>query len=240
MPNANKDIDLSKILPDIENARKKQYLFLREAVWKHMEAQRSISIFSITATLTLYSFIFMSKIKSPYSFLMAFVIILPFSYKEMSHNRSVAYIAAYQIVCLENNHNILNSFSWETDFFLLNKKKMISENNQLLQYVVDCEFVGLAIMSYVLFAYYYYTFYYTFNINHLLSRNNILFVIISIIVLFLTYNIFTISKSYNHYIMSTEYYIEKWLRFMREEGKIDQKTYKAKKNELILRFRQNK
>ena len=40
--------------------------------------------------------------------------------------------------------------------------------------------------------------------------------------------------------MSTEYYIEKWLRFMRDEGRIDQKTYKVKKHELISRFRQSK
>ena len=238
MPVTNKDIDLSKILPDIEHARKKQYLFLREAVWKHMEAQRSISIFSITATLTLYSFIFISNIKSPYSFLMAFFIILPFSYKEMSHNRSIAYIAAYQIVCLENNHNILNSFSWETDYFLLNKKKMVSVNNPILKYLVDCEFVGLAIMSYLLFAYYYYKFLHNFDIKHLLSMNNIWFVFISFIVAFLTFNIFSISNSYNHYVGSIEYYIKKWLRFMREEGRIDQKTYVAKKYELISRFQQ--
>ena len=107
-------------LKDIHGAKKAQYLMLREAIWKHMEAQRNISIFSVTTVLAFYTIVFSMNVTSPYIFLIPVILLIPFADKELDHKISISYLVGYQIVCLENNRNVAEAFTWETDFFLFN------------------------------------------------------------------------------------------------------------------------
>lgn len=103
--------DTKKFLKNIDDAKEQQYLMLREAVWKHMEVQRNISIYAITTVLAFYTIIFSVDVKEPYVFLIPIIVLLPFSYKELNHKISISYIAGYQIVCLENNKNVSKAFT---------------------------------------------------------------------------------------------------------------------------------
>ena len=62
-----------KFLKDIDNAKEQEYLVLREAVWKRMEAQRTISSFVFTTTLAFYTIVFAAGIKIHYVFLIPFL-----------------------------------------------------------------------------------------------------------------------------------------------------------------------
>ena len=145
-----------KFLKDIDNAKEQEYLVLREAVWKRMEAQRTISSFVFTTTLAFYTIVFAAGIKIHYVFLIPFLILIPFSCKELSYKISISFIASYQIVCLENNHNVASAFSWETDIFLLKKKGYLGHKKGAYRKIVDLEFLMLSIIAYALYLVYFF------------------------------------------------------------------------------------
>lgn len=217
-------------LPNIKDAKEQQYLMLREAVWKHMEAQRTIATFSISAILAFYTIIFSIKITEPYVFLLPIIILLPFSYKELNHKISISYIAAYQIVCLENIENVKNAFTWETDFFLFNKKNDPVQRKGIWNYLSDSEFFLLSLMSYIFYIKYFLQ--YKFAPNELCSLQNILgyfFIIIFAVIILI---IGKITKKYHLYVNSIEYYIKEWLKYMYSEKRIDVNTYNYMFNKL--------
>lgn len=220
-----------KFLKNIDDAKEQQYLMLREAVWKHMEAQRNISIFAITAILAFYTIIFSIDINEPYVFLVPIIVLLPFSYKELNHKISISYIAGYQIVCLENNRNVSKAFTWETDFFLFKRKKIDKSSHILFNKLLDSEFLILSIISYGLYGIYFYYVY--LNKNEIFCFANIVGYICGVIFFIVIIIIGQITKEYNLYVNSIEYYIKQWLRFMLYEGRIDADTYKERFVELI-------
>lgn len=218
-------------LKDIDNAKEHQYLMLREAIWKRMEAQRNISVFTVTAILAFYTIVFSINVIQPYIFLVPLIIILPFSYKELHHKISISYIAAYQIVCLENNKNVANSFTWETDHFLFKKKRFDRDPHILFNKIVDSEFLILSVISYALYVIYFFAF--SFDINDFWCPKNLVGYICAIVFIFLLIIIGQITKEYNLYVNSVGYYVKKWLKFMLDEGRIDADTYKERFMELI-------
>ena len=220
-----------KFLKNIDDAKEQQYLMLREAVWKHMEAQRNISVFAITAILAFYTIIFSIDINEPYVFLIPIIVLLPFSYKELNHKISISYIAGYQIVCLENNRNVSKAFTWETDFFLFKRKKFDKSSHILFNKLLDSEFLILSIISYGMYGIYFYYVY--FNKNEIFCFANIVGYICGVIFFIVIIIIGQITKEYNLYVNSIEYYIKQWLRFMLDEGRIDADTYKERFVELI-------
>lgn len=220
-----------KFLKNIDDAKEQQYLMLREAVWKHMEAQRNISVFAITAILAFYTIIFSIDINEPYVFLIPIIVLLPFSYKELNHKISISYIAGYQIVCLENNRNVSKAFTWETDFFLFKRKNFDKSSHILFNKLLDSEFLILSIISYGLYGIYFYYVY--FNKNEIFFLANIVGYICGVIFFIVIIIIGQITKEYNLYVNSIEYYIKQWLRFMLDEGRIDVDTYKERFVELI-------
>ena len=220
-----------KFLKNIDDAKEQQYLMLREAVWKHMEAQRNISVFAITAILAFYTIIFSIDINEPYVFLIPIIVLLPFSYKELNHKISISYIAGYQIVCLENNRNVSKAFTWETDFFLFKRKNFDKSSHILFNKLLDSEFLILSIISYGLYGIYFYYVY--FNKNEIFCLANIVGYICGVIFFIVIIIIGQITKEYNLYVNSIEYYIKQWLRFMLAEGRIDVDTYKERFVELI-------
>jgi len=229
--------DTKKFLKNIDDAKEQQYLMLREAVWKHMEAQRNISIFAITAILAFYTIIFSTDIKQPYVFLIPIIVLLPFSYKELNHKISISYIAGYQIVCLENNKNVSKAFTWETDFFLFKRKKFDRNPHILFSKLLDSEFLILSIISYGLYGIYF--FFFHFNKNEIWCFDNIVGYICGVAFLFIIIIIGQITKEYNLYVNSIGYYIKKWLKYMLDEGRIDLDTYKERFMELIGEEPQN-
>lgn len=220
-----------KFLKDIDNAKEQEYLVLREAVWKRMEAQRTISSFVFTTTLAFYTIVFAAEIKAHYVFLIPFLILMPFSCKELSHKISISYIASYQIVCLENNHNVANAFTWETDFFLFKKKGYLEHKQGVYRKIVDLEFLMLGIISYVLYLVYFIVF--NLNKNTVFCLNNVFGVILAVISFALVLAIGRVTYEYNEYTNSTEFFVKKWLKYMLEEKRIDKDTYKMRYKELI-------
>lgn len=229
--------DTKKFLKNIDDAKEQQYLMLREAVWKHMEVQRNISIYAITTVLAFYTIIFSVDVKEPYVFLIPIIVLLPFSYKELNHKISISYIAGYQIVCLENNKNVSKAFTWETDIFLFKRKKFDRYPHILFNKILDSEFFILSIISYVLYWIYFYFFYY--NKNKIWCFDNVVGYICGIAFLIIIIIIGQITKEYNLYVNSIGYYVKKWLRYMLDEGRIDSDTYKKRFMELIGEEPQN-
>lgn len=217
-------------LTDINDAKEKQYLMLREAVWKHMEAQRNISRFTVTSIIAFYTIVFSININQPYIFLIPLIILLPFSYKELDHKIGISYIAAYQIVCLENNQNVVKSFTWETDSFLFKRKKKDDKSHFLFNKLIDCEFLLLGVISYGFFIFYFFKF--TFNVDDFFCFKNLLGYFSMLFILVIILVIAKITKEYNLYVNSTEYYIKKWLKFMLIEKRIDLETYRLRFKEL--------
>lgn len=224
--------DTKKFLKNIDDAKEQQYLMLREAVWKHMEVQRNISIFAVTAILAFYTIVFsMDDIKAPYIFLIPIIVLLPFSYKELNHKISISYIAAYQIVCLENNRNVSKAFTWETDFFIFKRKKFDRSPHILFNKLLDSEFLILSIISYGLYGIYFFLL--SFNKNDIWCLENVVGYICGMVFLVIIIIIGQITKEYNLYVNSIGYYIKKWLKFMLDQGRIDIDTYKDRFMELI-------
>lgn len=224
-----------QFLKNIDDAKEQQYLMLREAVWKHMEAQRKISIFAITSIIAFYTIIFSMDIKEPYVLLIPIVVLLPFSYKELDHKISISYIVGYQIVCLENNRNVSKAFTWETDFFLFKRKKYDGNSdvlfNKLYKRLLDSEFLILSIISCGLYGIYFGLFY--FNKKDIWCLNNMGGYICGIISVLIIIIIGQITKEYNLYVNSIGFYVKKWLKFMLEEGRVDVDTYKERYKELL-------
>lgn len=221
----------TNFLNDIDNAKEQQYLMLREAIWKHMEAQRSISMFAITSVLAFYTIILSANMKLSYVFLIPIILLLPFSYKELNHKISISYIAAYQIVCLENNNNVTMAFTWETDFFLFKKKKLDRIPKILFKRMLDSEFLILALLSY--FSYLSYFIKYDYNNNDIWCFENLIGYLLGFLFLVLIIMIGQITNEYNLYINSTEYYIKQWLKYMKDMCRVDCDTYKKRYKELI-------
>lgn len=230
--------DTKKFLRHINDAKEQQYLMLREAVWKHMEAQRNISIFAITTILAFYTIIFSMEIKTPYVFLIPIIVLLPFSYKELDHKISISYIAGYQIVCLENNRNVSKSFTWETDYFLFKRKKFDSSSHILFDKLLNSEFLILSIVSYALYVIYFSSLF--FNKDEIWCFDNVVGYVCGSFFLIIIIIIGQITKGYNLYSNSIEHYVKKWLKFMLDEGRIDLETYKERFTELIGEEPQNK
>lgn len=220
-----------KFLKDIDNAKEQEYLVLREAVWKRMEAQRTISSFVFTTTLAFYTIVFAAGIKIHYVFLIPFLILIPFSCKELSYKISISFIASYQIVCLENNHNVASAFSWETDIFLLKKKGYLGHKKGAYRKIVDLEFLMLSIIAYALYLVYFFS----FNVNEdiVFCLNNVFGVVLAVFSFAFVLAIGRITYEYNEYTNSTEFFIKKWLKYMLEEKRIDKDTYKMRYKELI-------
>lgn len=72
-------------LVSIDDVKEQQYVLLRQAVWNHMEAQRTISTFTVTAVLTFFAIIISLKLQLSFIYLMPITILLPFSYKILNH-----------------------------------------------------------------------------------------------------------------------------------------------------------
>ena len=144
-----------KFLLNIPDAKEQEYIMLREAVWKHMEAQRKISVFVITSSLAFYTIVFSINITEPYVFLLPMIILLPYAYKTLDHKISISYLVGYQIVCLENNRNIPNAFAWETDFFLLRRKGYDKYNGIIYNKLCDCEFLFMGSIAFVMYEIYF-------------------------------------------------------------------------------------
>lgn len=220
-----------KFLRDVDDAKEQQYLFLREAIWKHMEAQRTYSMFVVTSILAYFTIIFTSNIEVPYVFLLPIIILFPFSNKILEHRISISYIAAYQIVCLENNHNVAKAFTWETDFFMFKNKKYDERINTWIDKLAGSESLLLGILSYGLYLIYF--------IDYFIEEpdkwdvQKTIGIICGIFFLFILWLIWKTTRGYHLYVNSIGSYIEKWLKFMLEEGRIDMDTYTRRAGELL-------
>ncbi|MBD5550057.1 MAG: hypothetical protein HDQ96_02625 [Lachnospiraceae bacterium] len=218
-------------LKDIHGAKKAQYLMLREAIWKHMEAQRNISIFSVTTVLAFYTIVFSMNVTSPYIFLIPVILLIPFADKELDHKISISYLVGYQIVCLENNRNVAEAFTWETDFFLFKRRKYDDEPHVLFKILLDSEFFIMGLISCGLYGLYFFS--YSFNKQDIWCGSNMCGYIFGLFSVGTLIIIWKITKEYNLYVKSNGYYIKKWLKYMLDEGRIDLDTYDERYKELI-------
>ena len=205
-------------LVSIDDVKEQQYVLLRQAVWNHMEAQQTISTFTVTAVLTFFAIIISLKLQLSFIYLMPITILLPFSYKILNHKLSVSYIAAYQIVCLEDIDNFTQSFTWESDFFLFKRKNYDIKKSTRISKLIDYEFIILGGVSYILYIIYFFNF--NINYNTFFDVYNLLGIFFALIFLFFLFLIWKATRGYHLYVNSIDAYIEKWLLFIFREKRI--------------------
>ena len=87
---------------------------LREEILYSRKAQDTFTMFLYTSVITILGFAF--ELQNLYLFLLPIIIIVPVAIKVADYRRTIAYIAAYMIVFLENDYN-----KWETDNFEFSK-----------------------------------------------------------------------------------------------------------------------
>ena len=221
-------------LVSIDDVKEQQYVLLRQAVWNHMEAQQTISTFTVTSVLTFFAIIISLKLQLSFIYLMPITILLPFSYKILNHKLSVSYIAAYQIVCLEDIDNFTQSFTWESDFFLFKRKNYDIKKSTRISKLIDYEFIILGGVSYILYIIYFFNF--NINYNTFFDVYNLLGIFFALIFLFFLFLIWKATRGYHLYVNSIDAYIEKWLLFIFREKRIDAETYKKRFVNLLGRL----
>ena len=77
---------------------------LREEILYSRKAQDTFTMFLYTSVITILGFAF--ELQNLYLFLLPIIIIVPVAIKVADYRRTIAYIAAYMIVFLENDYNI--------------------------------------------------------------------------------------------------------------------------------------
>ena len=183
---------------------------LREEILYSRKAQDTFTMFLYTSVITILGFAF--ELQNLYLFLLPIIIIVPVAIKVADYRRTIAYIAAYMILFLENDYN-----KWETDNFEFSKiyprkgmEKLIHilENYDAFFLNVVCASVFIGMVVY--------------NIISSNLTNLFLDIILSIIAIFTCVLIFIVTRTYSDYQNLKVLKLSGWLRFntikMKEEN----------------------
>ncbi len=202
----------------MKEIRKSEYEMLREASWKRMEAQRNISFFSFTSSITILGIGFAIEGINKYIFLLPLVILIPFALKTYQCKKAIACIASYMIVFLECGGD---SYRWETDSYFFKKAGKDFQNTNIISSIADAEFFFLGIVSWGIYTAFFY--------QEAGGFKNMLGVRFDMGVLFITFLsvcfIFYITKQYSLFNKTIKQYVKQWNQFAYDSGRISYSKY---------------
>ncbi|WP_418489375.1 hypothetical protein [Frisingicoccus sp.] len=202
----------------MKEIRKSEYDMLREASWKRMEAQRNISFFSFTSSITILGIGFAIENINKYIFLLPLVVLIPFALKTYQCKKAIACIASYMIVFLESGED---SYHWETDSYFFKKSGKDFQNKNIISSIADAEFFFLGIVSWGIYTAFFY--------QEAGGFKNMMSVKFDMSLLLLTFLavcfIFYITKQYSLFNKTIKQYIKQWNQFAYDSGRISYSKY---------------
>ena len=206
--------------------RNLEYDMLREASWKRMEAQRNISFFTFTSSITIFGIGIAIEEISKYIFLLPLVVILPFSIKIYQCKKAIACIGAYMIVFLESEKH---SYRWETDSYFLKMDSKDFQNRNVISSLADAEFFMLAMVSWFLYAIFFYL--EAGSVQTMIYKwfdMTVLLVTLAMICF-----IFYVTKQYSLFNKMINLYIKQWNQYAFDAERITDEKY----NDNIARYK---
>ncbi len=202
----------------MKEIKKSEYEMLREASWKRMEAQRNISFFSFTSSITILGIGFAIENINKYIFLLPLVILVPFALKTYQCKKAIACLASYMIVFLEYG---VDSYHWETDSYFFKNAGKDFQNKNIISSIADSEFFFLGIVSWGIYAAFFYQEMGGFeNMLNVSFDSGLLFVTFLLVCF-----IFYITKQYSLFNETIRRYIKQWNQFAYESGRISYSRY---------------
>lgn len=211
----------------MEKIKQAEYDMLREASWKRMEAQRTLSFFVVTATLTVLGIGFALDEPNKYIFILPVIILFPSAAKVYQCKKAISCLGGYMIVFLESDNN---SYQWETDSYLFKSYGKDIQNKKIISIIADMEFCLLGVISTII-----YFVYWCLESNGLKQMLTDWFdLLILILALIAICIIFYITKQFSLFNSTIRKYIKEWNRYAFENKRIEEQDYKNNIKKLNL------
>ena len=203
----------------MKQIKQNEYSMLREASWKRMDAQRNLSFFAVTTTITILGIGFALEEPNKYIFVLPITILLPSAAKVYQCKKAISCLGAYIIIFLESDKK---AYQWETDGYLFKGCGKDMQNKKLTSTIADMEFCLLGVIS--MFVYTAYLYVELERKEEMQPAGVDIFILIAGFIAICI--IFKITKQFSLFNKMIKSYIVEWNNYAYENKRIGEEEYK--------------